>query len=99
LINRVLPEPSAALPTACCWDRSSIPADLYEAYRTAGVAHRDRDFRQQYLAAGRRPGLSDRAAVRTASRRAACVIGVLLYVLLAGAQPPAVRAGLMAVLF
>jgi competence protein ComEC len=100
LFGRVLPEPVAALANGMLLGiEGSIPADLYEAYRTAGVAH-------VIVISGSNisllAGVLAFLIARPFGRRRAVlpvVIGVLLYVLLAGAQPPAVRAGLMAVLF
>jgi competence protein ComEC len=100
LINRVLPEPAASLANGMLLGiESNIPDDLYDAYRTAGVAHVIVISGSNIsLLAGVMAFLIARPFGR---RRAALpvIAVVLLYVLLAGAQPPAVRAGLMAVLF
>ena len=100
LISRVLPEPTAALAEGMLLGiEGGIPADLYDAYRRAGVAHIIVISGSNIsLLAGVLAFLIARPLGR---RRAALpvIIGVLLYVMLAGAQPPAVRAGLMAALF
>jgi len=100
LLGRVLPEPTAAVANGMLLGiEGGIPANLYDAYRTAGVAH-------VIVISGSNisllAGVLALLIARPFGRRRAVVpviIGVLLYVLLAGAQPPAVRAGLMAVLF
>jgi competence protein ComEC len=100
LLDRVLPEPAAAVANGMLLGiEGGIPEDLYGAYRTAGVAH-------VIVISGSNisllAGVLAFLIARPFGRRRAflpVVIGVLLYVLLAGAQPPAVRAGLMAVLF
>jgi competence protein ComEC len=100
LLDRVLPEPAAALANGMLLGiEGGIPDDLYDAYRTAGVAH-------IIVISGSNisllAGVLAFLIARPFGRRRAAVpviIGVLLYVLLAGAQPPAVRAGLMAILF
>jgi len=100
LLDRVLPEPTAAVANGMLLGiEGGIPTDLYDDYRTAGVAHVSVISGSNIsLLAGVLAFLIARPFGR---RRAVLpvVIGVLLYVLLAGAQPPAVRAGLMAVLF
>jgi competence protein ComEC len=100
LLDRVLPEPTAALANGMLLGiEGGIPGDLYDAYRTAGVAHIIVISGSNIsLLAGVLAFLIARPFGR---RRAALpvIIGVVLYVLLAGAQPPAVRAGLMAILF
>jgi competence protein ComEC len=100
LLNRVLPEPTASVANGMLLGiEGGIADDLYDAYRTAGVAH-------VIVISGSNisllAGVLAFLIARPLGRRRAVlpvVIGVLLYVLVAGAQPPAVRAGLMAVLF
>jgi competence protein ComEC len=99
LINRVLPEPAAALANGMLLGiEGGIPPDLYDEYRTAGVAH-------VIVISG--SNISLLACVmafliaRPFGRRRSVpliIAAVLLYVLLAGAEPPAVRAGIMAAL-
>jgi competence protein ComEC len=97
LINRVLPEPAAALANGMLLGiEGGIPPDLYDDYRTAGVAH-------VIVISG--SNISLLACVmafliaRPFGRRRSVpliIAAVLLYVLVAGAEPPAVRAGIMA---
>jgi competence protein ComEC len=99
VLNRVLPEPAAALANGMVLGiEGGIPGDLYDAYRTAGVAH-------VIVISGSNisllAGVMAFLIARPLGRRRAVlpiIAVVLIYVLLVGAQPPAVRAGLMAVL-
>lgn len=100
LLNRVLPEPAAALANGMLLGiESGIPGDLSEAFVATGASH-------VIVISGSNialfSGLLMGALSRLVGKRRAVwlvMIGIAFYVLLVGADPPALRAGLMGMLY
>ncbi len=100
LLNRVLPEPAAALANGMLLGiESGIPDDLNAAFVAAGVSH-------VIVISGSNivllSGVLMGALSRLLGKRRAVwpvMMGIALYVLLVGADPPALRAGLMGILY
>ena len=97
-VERALPEPEAALAAGVLLgERGALPADLDEALRVTGTAH-------LVVVSGQNVALLLGSAIAlltlALSRRRAAALALLLlpaYVVLVGAEPPVVRAALMAV--
>lgn len=97
-VERALPEPEAALAAGVLLgERGALPAELDEALRVTGTAH-------LVVVSGQNVALLLGSAIplltlALSRRRAALLVLLLLpaYVLLVGAEPPVVRAALMAV--
>lgn len=100
LLNRVLPEPAAALANGMLLGiESGIPDDLSEAFAVTGTSH-------VIVISGSNivlfSGVLMTGLSRLVGKRRAVwpvMIGIMSYVLLVGADPPALRAGLMGVLY
>lgn len=97
-IGRTLPEPQASLASGVLvGERASLPEDVDEALRATGTTH-------LVVVSGQNVALLIGIAVATmtavVSRRAASVIALMFlpaYVVFVGADPPVVRAAIMAV--
>ncbi len=100
LLNRVLPEPAAALANGMLLGiESGIPPAVDEAFKATGTAHVIVISGSNIaLFTGVLMGLLGR---RVGKARAALpvALAVVLYVLLVGADPPALRAGIMGILY
>jgi competence protein ComEC len=100
LLERVLPEPAAALANGMLLGiQSGIPRELYDAFNATGVSH-------VIVISGANIALLSGALMAVAGRllgkrRAAWLVApaVVLYVLLVGAAPAAARAGVMGFLY
>ena len=100
LLNRVLPEPAAALANGMLLGiESGIPEDVDEAFKATGTTHvivisgSNIALLSGVLMAGLSRVLGKRRAAFPA------IAGIALYVLLVGADAAALRAGLMGSLF
>ena len=100
LLNRVLPEPAAALANGMLLGiESGIPEDVSAAFTATGTSHvivisgSNIALLSGVLMAGLSRVLGKRRAAWPA------IAGILLYVLLVGADAAALRAGLMGALF
>lgn len=97
-IGRTLPEPQASLAAGMLiGERGSLPDDVDEALRATGTTH-------LVVVSGQNValliGIAVSALTAFVSRRLASVIALLLlpgYIVFVGADPPVVRAGVMAV--
>ena len=97
-IERTLPEPAAALAAGMLLgERRTLPAELRDALRVTGTSH-------LVVVSGQNValllGVTIAALTVVVSRRWAAIASLVLlpgYVLLVGADPPVVRAALMAV--
>jgi competence protein ComEC len=100
LLDRVLPEPAAALANGMLLGiQSGIPRELYDAFNATGVSH-------VIVISGANIALLSGVLMAVAGRllgkrRAAWLVApsVVLYVLLVGAAPAAARAGVMGFLY
>lgn len=100
LLNRVLPEPAAALANGMLLGiESGIPDDVNEAFKATGTSHVIviSGSNIALLSGVLMAGLSRLLGKRRAAWPA--IIGIGLYVLLVGADAAALRAGLMGVLY
>lgn len=99
-IGRLLPDPEAALLQGIVLGiQSNIPAGLYDEFNTTGTSHIIVISGANIVVLA---ALFERGFRRLVGKRRAAwltVAGILLYVLLAGAESPAVRAGLMGGLY
>ena len=100
LLDRVLPEPAAALANGMLLGiESGIPEDVSEAFKATGTTHvivisgSNIALLSGVLMAGLSQVLGKRRAAFPA------IAGIALYVLLVGADAAALRAGLMGILF
>ena len=100
LLNRVLPEPAAALANGMLLGiESGIPEDVDEAFKATGTTHvivisgSNIALLSGVLMAGLSQVLGKRRAAFPA------IMGITLYVLLVGADAAALRAGVMGSLF
>ena len=100
LLNRALPEPAAALANGMLLGiESGIPADVDEAFKATGTSHVIVISGSNIaLLTGVLMGLLARA-VGKARAPYPVAVAVIFYVLLVGADPPALRAGIMGVLY
>jgi len=97
-IERALPEPAAALAAGVLvGERRTMPADITEALRVTGTTH-------LVVVSGQNVallmGLVVAAMTAVVSRRVAAIVALVLlppYVVFVGADPPVVRAAVMAV--
>lgn len=98
-LDRLLPEPYAALANGMLLGiESGIPAELDEAFRAAGATHVIVISGSNVaLLAGVLLALIGRLVGRTRAVLPV-VVSIALYVLLVGAEPSALRAGLMGIL-
>jgi ComEC/Rec2-related protein len=100
VLDRLLPEPAASLANGILLGiESSIPRDLYDAFSATGTSH-------IIVISGSNiallTGLIMTALTQALGRRRAALPALLLvglYILLVGAEPAALRAGLMGSLF
>ena len=100
LLNRILPEPAASLANGMLLGiESGIPANVANAFQVAGVTHVIVISGSNIaLLSGMLLGVWGRLiGKRWAAAPAVAVIA--FYVLLVGAEPPALRAGLMGILY
>jgi competence protein ComEC len=100
LLNRVLPEPAAALANGMLLGiESGIPPDVDEAFKATGTTHVIviSGSNIALLSGVLMAGLSRLLGKRRAAFPA--VAGIALYVLLVGADAAALRAGLMGILY
>jgi competence protein ComEC len=99
VLARALPEPEAALAQGMLLgERSSIPADLTEAFNRAGISHLIAISGSNVTLVA---GLALAALTALLGRRRAVVAAMLLvccFVLLVGASPSVARAGVMGLL-
>lgn len=100
LLNRVLPEPAAALANGMLLGiESGIPPAVDEAFKATGTAHVIVISGSNIaLLTGVLMGLLGRS-VGKARAPLPVVVAIVLYVLLVGADPPALRAGIMGILY
>jgi len=97
-IERALPEPAAALAAGVLvGERRTMPADITEALRVTGTTH-------LVVVSGQNValllGLAVAAMTAVVSRRLAAIVALVLlppYVVFVGADPPVLRAAVMAV--
>ncbi|MDP2327023.1 MAG: DNA internalization-related competence protein ComEC/Rec2 [Dehalococcoidia bacterium] len=97
-IERSLPEPAAALAAGVLvGERRTMPADITEALRVTGTTH-------LVVVSGQNValllGLAVAAMTAVVSRRIAAIVALVLlppYVVFVGADPPVVRAAVMAI--
>ncbi|MBM4460180.1 MAG: ComEC family competence protein [Chloroflexi bacterium] len=100
LLNRVLPEPAAALANGMTLGiESGIPPAVEDAFQATGATH-------VIVISGSNIALLSGVLMRLLSRLlgrrwavAPTIAGIALYVLLVGADPAATRAGLMGILY
>ncbi|MCX7669450.1 MAG: ComEC/Rec2 family competence protein, partial [Anaerolineae bacterium] len=100
LLNRVLPEPAAALANGMLLGiESGIPPAVDEAFKATGTAHVIVISGSNIaLLTGVLMGVLGRS-IGKAHAPLPVVVAIVLYVLLVGADPPALRAGIMGILY